>query len=230
MKKQNRHFFFNAGMTVLFFVFLLSASVFAAVAFRPLYYWLINLLKIPESTGYNYETCKTNFDVLIRYNMFFGPDILEFPDFVMSINGATHFKEVKTIFVTLQYVAMGSGLLMIPGCILARKKWAYGWLKATIILTVSVIGTVGLAMLINWEWTFVQMHKILFRNDYWLFDPWQDPIINILPNGVFFAYGALILVLMGIGLVIAGLVYRKKKGNIAKVTAVRKSGRAGKKG
>ena len=85
-------------------------------------------------------------------------------------------------------------------------------------------------MLINWEWTFVLMHKILFRNDYWLFDPWQDPIINILPNGVFFAYGALILVLMGIGLVIAGLVYRKKKGNIAKVTAVRKSGRAGKKG
>ncbi|MBR5739572.1 MAG: TIGR01906 family membrane protein, partial [Lachnospiraceae bacterium] len=178
-------------------------------------------------TGYHYDTCKANFDVLIDYNMFFGPGILEFPDFTMSIYGAQHFKEVKTIFVTLQYIAMGSAVLMIPGVILARKKWAYGWLKATIIVTLSVIGTVGLAMLINWNWTFEMMHKILFRNDYWIFDPWQDPIIRILPDGVFLAYGALILLLMGLGLVIAGLVYRKKTGKSGKKgAAVRENKRS----
>lgn len=212
VKKPKKHFFFNAGMTVLFFIFLVSASVFAAVAFRPLYYWLVRLFDVPAQTGYAYETCKTNYDVLIDYNMFFGPNILEFPDFRMSIHGAQHFKEVKDIFVTLQYVAMGSTVLMVPGIILARKKWAYGWLKASIILTLSVIGTVGLMMLINWNWTFTLMHKLLFKNDFWLFDPYEDPVILILPDKVFLAYGALILLLMGGGLVVAGLVYRKKKG------------------
>ena len=230
LKKPSRHILFNIGMTILFFVFLVSASVFAAVAFRPLYYWLLDLLRIPEGSGYNYETCKTNYDVLIRYNMFFGPNMLEFPDFSMSIYGAQHFREVKTIFVALQYTAMGSAALLIPGIILSRKKWAYGWLKATIIVTLSIIGAVGLAMLINWNWTFTMMHKLLFRNDYWIFDPWQDPIIRILPDGVFLSYGALILLLMGIGLVIAGLVYRKKKGRFAKDTAKRENRRTGKKG
>ena len=230
LKKQNRHILFNIGMTILFFIFLLSASVFAAVAFRPLYYWLVRLLKIPEETGYSFETCKANYDVLIHYNMFFGPNMLEFPDFRMSIYGAQHFKEVKTIFVALQYTAMGSAALMIPGIVLSRKKWAYGWLKATIIVTLSVIGAVGLAMLINWNWTFTMMHKLLFKNDYWIFDPWQDPVIRILPDGVFLSYGALILLLMGLGLVIAGIVYRQKKGKIAKGAGPRDGRRSAKKG
>ena len=55
------------------------------------------------------------------------------------------------------------------------------------------------------------MHKLLFTNDYWIFDPAKDPVINILPDSVFLAAGAGIIVLMILGLVISGLLYRKHK-------------------
>ena len=208
--KPSRHILFNIAMTLVFFTFLISASTWAVLAFRPLYSWVIQAMKIPETTGYSLEVCKANYKTLIDYNMFFGPNVLAFPDFEMSIYGAQHFKEVKDIFVILQYAAIASGVLLIPGIIFTKKKWAYGWMKATIILTIIVIGVVGLAMLINWEWTFTIFHKILFRNDYWIFSPATDPVIIILPDEVFLTAGAAILFLMAVGLLIAGLVYRTK--------------------
>lgn len=211
-RRKSRHILLNAGMTVVFFAFLVCGATFVVLAFRPLYYWMIRLLDIPARTGYSFEVCKENYDVLIRYNMFFGPNVLSFPDFPMSISGAQHFKEVKEIFVAMQHIAIASGLLLIPGFVLARKKWAYGWLKATVVLALTVIGAVGLAMLINWNWTFTIMHRILFRNDFWIFNAATDPVILILPDEVFLADGAAILLLMGVGLLVAGLVYRKKRG------------------
>ncbi|MBO4412350.1 MAG: TIGR01906 family membrane protein [Lachnospiraceae bacterium] len=221
--KTSRHFWLNTGMTIVFFAFLLCGATFAVLAFRPIYYWMIELLHVPVETGYSAEVCRANYDALIDYNMFFGPKILEFPDFPMSVNGAIHFKEVKTIFVAMQYTAMGSAVLLIAGIIAAHKKRAYGWLKATIILTVTVIAVVGFAMLINWNWTFTIFHKILFRNDYWIFNGATDPVIYILPDEVFLVDGAAILLLMGIGLLIAGLVYRGKKKQLAAVINAKKT-------
>ena len=40
---------------------------------------------------------------------------------------------------------------------------------------------------------FVLFHKILFRNDYWIFDPACDPVITILPDAYFLHAAALIL-------------------------------------
>lgn len=214
-----RHFWLNAGLTVLLFAFLLTAATWAVLSFQPLYHLVIRILNIPQETGYSYETCKVNYDVLIRYNQFFGPTTLAFPDFPMSDAGRQHFAEVRQIFVIMQYVAMGSFVLLIPGVIVARKKQAWGWLKATIILTLTVIAAVGFAILINWNWTFTVFHKIVFRNDFWIFNGAKDPIIYILPDEAFLADGVAILVLMGTGLVIAGLVYRRKKRAIAKMIA-----------
>lgn len=213
-QKKNRavNAVLNSLMTVDFFVFLVTASTFAVLAFTPAYGWLIKALKVPEETGYSFETCVKNYRVLIDYNMFFGAKTLAFPDFPMSIQGATHFKEVKDIFVVMQYAAIASGALLIPGIVLLNKRRTYWWRKATIILTLGVILAVGVGMLFDWEGVFTLMHKILFRNDYWIFNPATDPVIYILPDAVFLSAGAAILVLMAIGLVISGIVYRKKTG------------------
>ncbi len=40
-------------------------------------------------------------------------------------------------------------------------------------------------ILLNFEKSFIIFHKLLFRNDYWVFNPNLDPVINILPEEFF---------------------------------------------
>ncbi len=40
-------------------------------------------------------------------------------------------------------------------------------------------------ILLNFEKSFIIFHKLLFRNDYWIFNPDLDPVINILPEEFF---------------------------------------------
>ena len=43
-----------------------------------------------------------------------------------------------------------------------------------------------LPIVVNFEGSFVLFHKTMFNNDYWIFDPNLDPVINILPEEFFF--------------------------------------------
>lgn len=52
---------------------------------------------------------------------------------------------------------------------------------------------VGSLVALNWDFCFVLFHKILFRNDYWIFDPACDPVITILTDAYFLHAAALIL-------------------------------------
>ena len=210
MKKKN-YVVFNAAMTAVLFLFILCASIWAVLVFRPLYYWIIRLMKIPERTGYSFDVCKTNYDILIRYNQFFGPSTLRFTDdFVMSPNGAYHFMEVKRIFSAAQITALAAGALLIPGFIFAKKKDTWWFLKATIIFTLAIVLFVGGALVIDGNAAFIAMHKILFTNDYWIFDPSKDSIIWVLPEEFFLACGGCIILLMVVLLVVCGVLYRKQ--------------------
>lgn len=212
--KSNKHIVFNTLMTVICFLFIVTMSVGLVLCFKPLYYMMVRILDVPAMSGYSYEVCKTNYDILIDYNMVWGPKTLEFRDFAMSITGRIHFQEVKRIFVTMQITSWVTMALTIIGYIASHKLKAWEWLRNTIILALVVGGSVGAALAIDWDWTFVFMHSLLFDNDYWLFDPATDPVINILPDSVFLAAAVGILAFLAIGLIICGVLYSKhhKKG------------------
>lgn len=221
-KSEKKYIVFNVMMTLTLFLFLLCASTFLVVYIEAWYGPLIYKLGIPEKTGYSLETCMKNYHVLIDYNMFFGAKVLNMPDFYMSEGGAIHFREVKEIFVVMQYTAIATFLLLIPGMIFARKKKTYEYFKWTSFLTVAVLLVLGLAFLIDWDWAFVTMHHILFDNDYWIFDPASDPVIRILPDTVFLTGAGLILGLLAIGLLASLIAYRVKKPKKAKKKTARK--------
>ena len=207
--KKGKHPFFNIMMTVVLFLFILTAAVSLVIYFRPLYYIVIKLMKIPEKTGYSFEVCRRNYNILIDYNLLFGPKKLEFMDFPMSVKGTIHFAEVKDIFVAIQITAISTMVLTVAGYLYSKKIRDYKWLKWTIILAVIVVVTVGGMLAFDWDGTFTLMHELLFDNDYWLFDPNTDPIIYVLPDTFFLACAAMILVFMTLGLVLSGCLYRK---------------------
>ena len=81
--------------------------------------------------------------------------------------------------------------------------------KLVIILPILV----AIPMLINFDKTFVVFHKLMFDNDYWIFDPSKDPVINILPQEFFFHAGLLIVMLILLSSVVLNIIYKyyKKK-------------------
>ena len=72
-----------------------------------------------------------------------------------------------------------------------------------------------LPIAINFEKSFVLFHKLLFSNDYWVFDPEKDPIILMLPEEFFMhAACAILLFILG-GSILCYSLYRylvKRKG------------------
>ena len=134
---NSKHIVFNTLMTVICFLFIVTMSVTLILYLKPLYYMMVRILDVPAMSGYSYEVCKTNYDILIDYNMAWGPKSLEFRDFVMSITGRIHFEEVKRIFVTIQITSWVTMVLTIIGYIAAHKLKAWVWLRNTIIMFLS---------------------------------------------------------------------------------------------
>lgn len=188
---------------------LISLTVVLTLACKPLYYLDIHALHIPETTGYTISEIKANYDAVIDYSLSFGNAPLEFPTFPMSEGGRIHFEEVKNIFNLFKYMAIFGTLTGAAGILRQRRKQSYGYLKLTAILTVALPAVIGATVALNWDWTFAAFHELAFKNDYWLFDPATDPVINILPDAYFLHCAVMILLLVILGSLICGLIYRR---------------------
>ncbi len=53
-------------------------------------------------------------------------------------------------------------------------------------ITGTAVLLIGTAAIINFNAVFVQFHHIFFDNDLWIFDPAEDYMIRMLPEGLFY--------------------------------------------
>lgn len=204
----------NVAAAVFAAAAVICISVTATVLFRPLYYFDMEYLNISEISGIPKEIVRDNYDALIDYNLLGGPSELIFPHMSMSREGEIHFEEVKDIFVFMQVVSIASIVLFLLWILvfIKRKKAPFRWLRLTGAVAAAVAIIVGTAVLIDWDWTFSAFHKIIFRNDFWIFDPQTDPVINILPERFFMHCGVMIITLSFIQIIILQVVYSRLKG------------------
>ena len=188
---------------------IISLSVVVTQNFRPLYYADIHLLKIPAMSGLDEAEIKANFDVLIDYNSLFHRGPLEFPTLAMSESGRIHFEEVKAVFDFFGYTAIVTAVLSAVGILWSRKQKRYTYLKAAGLM--SVIGPVllGIVVAVNWDFAFVAFHKVVFNNDFWIFDAVTDPVITILPDAYFLHCAIMIFALVILGSAVSLLLHRR---------------------
>ena len=196
-------------------VFIFCAAVVFTLNFRPLYYMDIGLLDIAGTSGYTEDVIRDNYDALIDYNSIFFDGELSFPDLPMSESGRIHFEEVKDLFALFQYGAAIFGILAVFLLIWLwriRKKTGsrnYFFLKLSAILTVALPVVFGLAIAVNWEGFFVAFHRLMFNNDYWIFNAATDPVITILPDAFFMHCALMILAIILAACGIMTLLYRR---------------------
>ena len=182
---------------ILIALFIISLGVVFILYFRPLYYLDIGIFHLDQACGLDASAVRRNYDSLCDYLFFWNRGELFLPDFVMSEHGRIHFADCKRIFDAVQILCLITGVLTLAGAL--RKKHTARCLRIAGILTIAIPVVLGLLAVFQWDNLFTTFHTILFRNNYWLFDPRTDPVILILPDSFFFqcAVGILAVVLAG---------------------------------
>ena len=207
-------------LAVLTAVTLLALSIAAPILCRPFYYAHIGPMELCEQTGLSEEEIKTAFDEMMDFCLGgaeFSTGVLKW-----SEEGKSHFEDVRKLFLLDLNVLAGCAILLIATAGIIRiRGWRPGrlagrgfpfWAGAGLGGAFLLVG--GLAAL-DFDRAFVIFHTLFFPGkDNWIFDPWKDEIINILPQDFFMHCAILILAILILGCIVlmaVDLLHKGKK-------------------
>ncbi|WP_241559489.1 TIGR01906 family membrane protein [Lacticaseibacillus hulanensis] len=177
----------RASHVLAFWLFLISATIFVVTLLSLIFFPIaVHVQHLADIAGMSAGKVYHNYVQLMAYlyNPFSG-DVVHLDNFIVSGSGARHFADVRNLFVfdivvmlvtawpTLRYLRQ-----------LTQKHERYelvGQAQWGILVSLTLV----FAMALNFNAFFIAFHKVLFRNNDWLFDPRTDPIINVLPEDFF---------------------------------------------
>ncbi|MEG1310840.1 MAG: TIGR01906 family membrane protein [Romboutsia sp.] len=198
----------NIIFSICFSILIITGIIQFSVGFKQLYYFDIEYLDIPKLSGYSREEIKLNYDYLIDYNLGKEKKEFEMPTIKSSKEGKIHFEEVRDIFQNIEKIFKICFIISIVGIVINIKNKNIDFLNITSKALISIPALLSLPIIINFEKSFVIFHELMFSNDYWIFDPRLDPVIEILPEEFFFHAGVMIIVLIFISSIVAYSIYR----------------------
>lgn len=203
----------NIMISISLAIFIISGSVILGLKFKSIYYKDISKLNISSLSGLSEDEIKLNYDYLIDYNLNNSVGEFKLPTIKYSKEGKIHFEEVRNIFQFIKKVFYISFVISLVSIIFNIKNRNIKFLKYSSIMTILLPIIAAIPVMINFNYFFIKFHQIVFSNDYWIFDPEVDPVINILPQEVFFHIGIFILIIMLLISILLQIAYRliKKK-------------------
>lgn len=128
---------------------------------------------------------KKNYNYIIDYIQNPSKKNFKLPTIPFSQNGKRHFNDVKKIITYGEYLFITSVMLFAVISIVTKKNYVSLCLKTSGKQLVIIAIFALLISLLNFSDFFDSFHKLIFPNDYWLFDPQYDPVILILPEVYF---------------------------------------------
>lgn len=176
------------SVTTLLFIFLKSTIIYSI---------FIQYTGLSKTIQVSNDVLNLNYKVLISYLTNPMNAKLTFPNFPMSNSASVHFMEVKQIFMILLALGiLGAIIIFIHIAINKKKATPSKLLFLSIMPIISFIISIIilLACTIDFEDAFIIFHKILFKNNYWIFNPITDPIIDALPENFFLLAGLFIVI------------------------------------
>lgn len=186
----------NLLFSIVFSLAIITGAIKFTVGFKQLYYWDINNLNIPKITNMTEDELKRNYNYLVEYNVSSDDLDFELPTLKSSPQGKIHFEEVRDIFQNINKIFFITCIISLVGIYINKKSSNIEILKSTGIMLISMPVVLILPIALNFQKSFVIFHKLLFENDYWIFDPNLDPVINMLPEQFFLHCGILILLII----------------------------------
>lgn len=103
-----------------------------------------------------------------------------------------HMGEVRDLFIgglNIRFGACVAAVLCMLFLIITRadiKKIIPRSYWIALGITGTAVLFLGIAAVVDFDSVFVQFHHIFFDNDLWIFDPAEDYMIRMLPEGLFY--------------------------------------------
>lgn len=103
-----------------------------------------------------------------------------------------HMGEVRELFIgglNIRFGACVAAVLCILFLVITRadiKKVVSRSYRIALGVTGAAVILIGIAAVVDFNAVFVQFHHIFFDNDLWIFDPAEDYMIRMLPEGLFY--------------------------------------------
>lgn len=197
-------------ITIYFFIISILSSILIVFNCTFIYKICINFLNIEVISGVQKDLLIQDYKKVISYvtNPFVKE--LKFDNFVMSSTGEFHFWEVKNIVFIIEVIFL---ILLIAGIILfllnRKNKFIFPIKSLNYLFFFTVIIVFIILIFICFDFTFVfdKFHKILFNNDYWIFNPVTDSIIKALPEEFFMVCGVICLFITLLVSIISKFIY-----------------------
>lgn len=120
-----------------------------------------------------------------------------------------HMSEVRGLFLGGMAIRAGACVSMVVCIILLllMKADVRRILPSSYLIALAAVGlslaVAGAMALVDFNAVFVMFHHLFFDNDLWIFDPAEDYMIRMLPEGLFADMAARIGVIFAAGLVIS---------------------------
>lgn len=216
MRKERR--WLSVVLIFVLMLLVLSVSISVPLICRPFYYMHIEVLDLPQQSGFTAEEIRNAFDEMMDFCVYgkpFGTGVLRW-----SESGMQHFADCAWLF-RLDFAVLIIFLAALGLCLIARRKGLYPALLAGkspafwagSILAGSFVLIAGLAAL-NFDRAFTVFHRLFFPGkENWLFDPELDEIILILPQAFFRNCAiliAVVLLFLCVILIFAGRTGKRK--------------------
>lgn len=179
----------SIARAVLIALVILSGAIAVPILFRPFYWWHIGPFQLDAWMGLTRGQIKEAYGQMMDYCIglrdTFSVGVLPFSEL-----GASHFADVRNLFL-LDLWAFGIGsALLLALCLLDRRKGIrlHGhtpgyWSAVGLGVTFAAVG--GLASL-DFSRAFTVFHKLFFPGkDNWIFNGDEDPVIYMLPEEFF---------------------------------------------
>ena len=221
MFQRTRNNIISAVFAVALVILIISVSIGLPIYTRSFYYAHVDILNMPENTGYTRDEIIDAYDEMMDYLTIdgneFGTGILEY-----SEEGKAHFEDCKFLFdlnrnalllslvtVVLLIVLDKKGVITLARpCGLRMSFWS------GICTLVGFLG-LGIVCAANFDTAFTTFHKIFFPGkDNWMFNSRLDQIILAMPSTFFMRCAILIassIILISLLFVLLGVAYKGKK-------------------
>lgn len=197
-------------------ILIITFSIGLPIYFRPFYYMQIDALDIEAYSGADRETIVEAYNELLDYLTLPGHEFGT-GKFPYSEEGKSHFVDCKVLFdlnaTTFIISLIGISALLILKKLGIFELWRPFGMNITFCSGAYTLGgfaLIGGLVALNFDVAFTVFHKIFFPGkDNWLFNPYTDGVIMILPQDFFMNCAILIfssIVILCAGCVIVGLI------------------------
>ena len=182
-----KHGGLKVAASLNFIIFSLSGSVLMTLLTSPwLYRPFINWFQLEQLTGLSYHQIALTYDEIIKFLLNPQQKSFSLSYFASSAQGAQHFVDVKFLIFLLIVIFMISAGGLIYFLQRKRKRRLKRQIETYFYFSMALPIFLLLAMIFAFDRFFILFHQVLFANDYWLFNPATDPVIQILPQEFFF--------------------------------------------